>query len=36
MKDTEAQMKGELLITGKDSRLVVNSKRQENYIETGS
>ena len=33
MKNVGAQLKGDLLIIGKD---VVNLKSQENYIETGS
>lgn len=36
MKNVEVQLKGDLLIIGKDPRLVVNLKSQENYIETGS
>ena len=36
MKNVEAQLKGDFLIIGKDPRLVVNLKSQENYIETGS
>lgn len=36
MKNVEAQLKGNFLIIGKDPRLVVNLKSQENYIETGS
>ena len=35
MKNVEVQLKGDLLIIGKDPRLVVNLKSQENYIETG-
>ena len=35
MKNVEAQLKGNFLIIGKDPRLVVNLKSQENYIETG-